>query len=188
MANKSSSKKPAPKSARKPVKPKTTRVRRKTKKTQTTKVTEEKAAHRALDTMQEQLKKLGDKLHEEKDVIPHLSDTTREQLKKLGDKLHDASDKGVNAAREVAEKIRLFATEATEITKRKVELHNLKKQRESLLLLMGEQLRNLYRAHQLTHIETKFTYDFKKLDELEATIAEKEKAIEKASSTLKAIK
>jgi uncharacterized coiled-coil protein SlyX len=188
MANKSSPRKPASKSARKPVKPKTTRVRRQTKKTQTTKVTEEKAAHRALDTMREQLKKLGDKIHEEKDAIPHLSDATREQLKKLGDKLHTASDKGVHVARDVAEKIRLFANEATEITKRKIELHKLKKQRESLLLLMGEQLRNLYKAHQLTHIETKFTYDFKKLDELEATITEKEKAIKKASSTLKAIK
>ncbi|MCK5512303.1 MAG: hypothetical protein KAI96_05815 [Thermodesulfovibrionia bacterium] len=188
MTKKPSPKKPAPKSAKGTVKPKTTRGRKQTKKTQTTIIAEEKAAHYALDTMRKQLKKLVDKLHEEKDVIPHLSDTTRVQLKKLGDKLHEASDKGVHVAKEIAEKIRLFANETTEITKIKIELHSLKKQRENLLLLMGEQLRNLYKSHQLTHIQTKFTYDFKKLDELEATIAEKEKGIKKTSSNLKTIK
>jgi hypothetical protein len=41
---------------------------------------------------------------------------------------------------------------------------------------MGEQLRNLYISKKLTSIKKRFKDDFKKLDELETAIAEKEKS------------
>jgi uncharacterized coiled-coil protein SlyX len=210
---KTTSRRSATKPAKKTTKPRTTRRRVKATKP----FAEKPEAQHALDPLREQLKKLGDKLHEQKEHIPHLSDKTHEHLDKFGDTLHEAKDKGVHIAhdvsdsmrkgfqklgdtlsdaknkgvhaiKEVAEKIRLFAHDSTELTKLKIELHNLRKEKEKLFMLMGEQLANLYKSHDLSQIENKFTYDFKRLDELETTIAEKEKDSEKFSTDLKAIK
>ncbi len=124
----------------------------------------------------------------ERETSHHKLDNTKARLKELGDKLSEAADKGVHAIKEVAEKIHQFAGEATDLTKLKIELHNLQKEREKFLILMGEQLRNLHKSNKLRNIQTKFKYDFKKIDEIETSIAEKEKEVSRLASDLKSIK
>jgi uncharacterized coiled-coil protein SlyX len=145
--------------------------------------------HPGLEKTREQLKILGEKFGEAADKGLHDSlVTTKKQLGKLGEKLQDARHKGMHFAREIAEEVHRFATDATDLTKTKIEIHNLKKEREILLQLMGEKLKNLSHAGQLTNVKSKFRYDLKKLDELEAAIAEKEKDAEALSLDIKSIK
>ncbi len=129
-----------------------------------------------------QLKELGENLERaaEKGIYDS-ADKTQDHLKKIKDIISEATDKGVNTIREVTEKIHHFASEATELTKLKIELHNMQKEREKFLLLMGEQLRNLHKSGKVRNINKKFQYDFQKLDEIEAGIAEKEKEVSKHS-------
>jgi hypothetical protein len=108
-------------------------------------------------------------------ALSDFAETTRAELKKLGDKIHEATDKGVHIVKDIADHVQKFANNATELTKLKIELHNLKNERTKLYTLMGEQLRNLYISKKLTKIKTRFQEDFKRLDELEAAISEKEK-------------
>jgi hypothetical protein len=107
-------------------------------------------------------------------ALSDFAEATKEDLKKLGDKLHEATDKGVHIVKDIAGHVQRFATDATELTKLKIDLHNLKSERTKLYTLMGEQLRNLYISKKLTTIKKRFKEDFKRLDELEAEIAEKE--------------
>jgi hypothetical protein len=210
---KTTSRKTVSKPVRATTKPRTPRRRPKAARPQT----EKPETHHVSDTMREQLKKLGDKLQQQKDNIPQLSEKTREHLNKFGETMHEAKDKGVHVAKdvsdsmhkgaqklgetfneakdkgvhavkEVAEKIRLFAHNATELTKLKIDLHHLKKERANLFTLMGEQLSNLNKSKKLKGIKTKFTHDFKKLDELGATIADKEKAAKNFTADLKKIR
>jgi hypothetical protein len=81
----------------------------------------------------------------------------------------------VHLARDIAEDVQKFARDATNLTKVKIELHNLREEKENLYSLMGQHLINLYREKKLTKIATRFKDDFKKLNELESAIAEKEK-------------
>lgn len=141
-----------------------------------------------MDKTMEQLRELGSALGKAADKgVYDVSESTRDQIRKIKDKLSDTADKGAMAIKEVAEKIHLFASEATELTKLKIELHNLHKEREKFLLLMGEQLRNLHKSDKVKNIKTKFKYDFQKLDEIEANISEKEKEVTRYSAVLKSI-
>ncbi len=107
-------------------------------------------------------------------ALNDFAESTKKDLKKLGDKIHEATDKGVHIVKDIAEHVQRFASDATELTKLKIDLHSLKSERTKLYTLMGEQLRNLYISKKLTGIKKRFKDDFKRLDELEAAIAEKE--------------
>jgi len=105
-------------------------------------------------------------------ALDDFAETTKEDLRKLGEKIHEATDKGVHMVKDIAEHVQRFASDATELTKLKIELHNLKNERTKLYTLMGEQLRNLHISKKMTNINKRFKEDFKRLDELEADIAE----------------
>ena len=62
----------------------------------------------------------------EKLALDDFAETTKEELKHLGDKIHEATDKGVHVARDIAEEVRRFTKDATELTKLKMEIHHLK--------------------------------------------------------------
>jgi hypothetical protein len=143
----------------------------------------------ALDRTREQLKKIGER-------ITHISDTkeahdllnaTRSQLGKLGDKLHEAADKGMHMVKDIAEEVHRFSHDATELTKIRIEIHNLKSDKNNLLTVMGEKLRNLHKAKKLANIKPKFKYDFNKLDELDKKISEKTKEADLLSLDIKEI-
>ena len=108
-------------------------------------------------------------------ALSDFADSTKDELKKLGDKIHEATDKGVHIVRDIADHVQRFASDATELTKLRIDLHSLKNERTKLYTLMGEKLRNLYLSKKLTNIKKRFKDDFTRLDELEAAIAEKEK-------------
>jgi DNA-binding PadR family transcriptional regulator len=111
----------------------------------------------------------------EKLALDDFAETTKEELKHLGDKIHEATDKGVHVARDIAEEVRRFTRDATELTKLKMEIHHLKVERDKLYKLMGEQLRNLHKVRKLGNIRSRFKDDFQRLDELEAELADREK-------------
>jgi len=117
----------------------------------------------------------------EKMALTDFAESTKEELRKLGDKIHEATDKGVHFAKEIAEDVQKFAKDATSFTKVKIELHNLKSEKEKLYSLMGEHLSNLYKEKKLTKMATRFRDDFKKLNELESAIEEKEKEAKRIS-------
>jgi hypothetical protein len=172
-------------STRKPV----SRARKTTRKTTVRKKRTKKATpaeskdiiEQLSDSARTQFKKLGDKFQEDKDIMPQMSDATREQLKKLGDKLGEATDKGVTVAKDIAERVRHFASEATELTKLKIEIHKLKSSRDRLIFTVGEKLISLYKARKFSNVETTFADDFKKLDDIKTKLSEKEKAVRKIS-------
>jgi hypothetical protein len=111
----------------------------------------------------------------EKMALTDFAETTRAHLKKLGDQIHEATDKGIHVVKEIAEEVQRFAKDKTELTRIKIELHNLKAERDKLYALMGEQLRNLYKAQKLPNIKKRFKADFARLDELEKAIEEHER-------------
>lgn len=161
-------------------------VKTKRKTTASKSSTKKEPPIKKMDDTVEQLKELGENLERAADKgIYDSAEKTQDHLKKIKDILSEATDKGVNTIREVTEKIHHFASEATELTKLKIELHNLQKEREKFLLLMGEQLRNLHKSDKVRNIQKKFKYDFQKLDELEAGIAEKEKELSRHSLDFK---
>jgi hypothetical protein len=110
----------------------------------------------------------------EEEALSDFTEKTKKELKVLGDKIHEATDKGVHVVKDIAGHVQRFAQDATALTKLKIDLHSLKSERSKLYSLMGEQLRNLYISKKLTGIKSRFKDDFKRLDELEAAIAEKE--------------
>jgi hypothetical protein len=147
-----------------------------------------KTTHNIISKTREQLKTMGEKFGETTDKGMHDTlDSTRKQLWKLGEKLYEAKDKGIHIAKEIAEEVQRFATDATELTRLKLEIHNMKKDRDNLLMLMGEKLKNMYHAGRLSNVRSKFQYDFNKLEELEAQIIKKEKEAKGRSMDIKAI-
>ncbi len=114
-----------------------------------------------------------------KEKTPYISDATREQLSKLGDKLGEATDKGVHVARDVAEKVRHFAIEATELTKLKIEIHKFKSSRDKLICEMGSKVWALYESKTLSDIQEVLIGDFQEMERLRAAIANKEVEIGK---------
>ncbi len=148
---------------------------------------QEKTPVLKLDKTMDRLKELGDKLAKSAEKGLY-DETTRDQLRKLKDKLSEAADKGVHAIRDAAGKIHQFAGDATELTRLKIELHNLQKEREKFLILMGEQLRNLHKSDKLRNIKAKLKYDFEKIDEIEKTIAEKEREAARLAADIKPVK
>ncbi|MBC8412388.1 MAG: hypothetical protein ISR96_09095 [Nitrospira sp.] len=124
---------------------------------------------------------------DDSDQLESTHDKLDSSLHTLRDKLSKAAEKGVNAIKEVAEKIHLFADDATELTKRKIEYHNLQKEHEKLLILMGIQLRNMNKSNTLNNVKNKFKYDFQKLNDIETELIVIESEIEKLTSELKAI-
>ena len=112
---------------------------------------------------------------------------TRQQLHKLTEKLHEAAEKSIHAIKEVAADIQLYAKDTTELTKIRIEINHLIKERQKLLMLMGEKLRNMHRADKLTRIPAKFADDFKKLDEVEDKIEAMKKTEDILTAEIKAV-
>jgi uncharacterized coiled-coil protein SlyX len=110
---------------------------------------------------------------------------TRQQLHKLTEKLHEAAEKSIHAIKEVAADIQLYAKDTTELTKIRIDLNHMIKERQKLLMLMGEKLRNMHRANKLTRIPAKFADDFRKLDDLEDEIEEMKKTEDALAEEIK---
>ena len=117
----------------------------------------------------------------EKMALSDFAESTKEELKKLGDKIHEATDRGVSVVKEIADEVQRFAKDKTELTRLKIDLHNLRAEREKLYTLMGEQLVNLYKAKKLSNLKTRLKADFARYDELQSFIDEKEKLAAKLS-------
>jgi hypothetical protein len=101
--------------------------------------------------------------------------TTKDELKKLGEKIHEATDKGVHVVKEIAEEVHHYAKDKTELTRLRIELHNMKEERDNLYSLIGQQLRNMYKSNRLSYVKKKFKTEFDRLDELDREIGEHEK-------------
>jgi hypothetical protein len=185
MADTSSPKKRAVKSAKK-----TVAAKSKAGKPEKTEISEKQTADlHGLEKTRKQLETLGKKLSEATDKGMHDTlDTTRQQLGKLGEKLHEAADRGIHLVKDLAEEVHRFATDATEMTKIKIEIHNLKKERDSILMVMGQRLKNMYHARKLTNVRSKFKSDMSRLDEIESDIAGKEKEAKKLSLDIRKIR
>jgi hypothetical protein len=117
----------------------------------------------------------------EKMALSDFAESTKKELKRLGDRIHEAADKSVHLAKDIAGDVQKFARDATDLTRTKIDLHNLRAEREKLYSLMGQHITNLYKENKLTKIKTRFKDDFAKLDELEAAIDEKNKLAERLS-------
>lgn len=111
----------------------------------------------------------------EESAFMDFAQDTKIELKKLGEQIHEATGKGVHKAKEIAEDVRKFAKDATNLTMLKMELHNLKTERDRLYAAMGKRLANLYKTSKLSNIKTSFKSDITKLRKLESEIKKKEK-------------
>ena len=121
------------------------------------------------------------------EMVSHISDATQKQIRKLGKKIISTKDKEKLLLKDITEKVRNFANQATQLTKLKIELHNLNEEHENLLKLMGDNLWNMHKANKVTNIKSKFKYDFKRLEEVESEIADKEKTASEVTASLKSI-
>ncbi len=108
-------------------------------------------------------------------------ETTEEKLRKMGDKLSEAADKGVMALKEVFERVKDFSSDAAELTKLKIEIRNLKTDREKLYASMGKKLWDMKKTDKFGNVQSTFNEDFTKLEDFADRIAKKEKQAEKIS-------
>jgi uncharacterized protein Yka (UPF0111/DUF47 family) len=108
-------------------------------------------------------------------------ETTEEKLRRMGDKLSEAADKGVMALKEVFERVKDFSSDAAELTKLKIEIRNLKSDREKLYASMGKKLWDMKKEDQFRNVQSAFSEDFAKLEKFADKIAEKEKQAGKIS-------
>ena len=108
-------------------------------------------------------------------------ETTEEKLRKMGDKLSEAADKGVMALKEVFDRVKDFSSDAAELTKLKIEIRNLKTDREKLYASMGMRLWEMKKEDKFRNVQSAFNEDFTKLEDFEDKIAKKEKQAEKIS-------
>ena len=122
------------------------------------------------------------------EMISHISDATQMQIRNLKEKVISAKDREKIILKDITEKVRNFANKATQLTKLKIELHNLQEEHEDLLKVMGDNLWNMHKADKVTNIKSKFKYDFKRLAELESEIAGKKKTVVEITGILKNIK
>jgi ElaB/YqjD/DUF883 family membrane-anchored ribosome-binding protein len=121
-------------------------------------------------------------------IISNISDVTGRQLKRLRKGLGSATEKETNVLKDISEKVHQFANKETELTRLKIELPNLKEEHEGLLRVMGENLWNMHRANRMTRLKSKFKYDFKRLQEVEAEIKEKKRTAARITTFLKNIR
>jgi uncharacterized protein Yka (UPF0111/DUF47 family) len=108
-------------------------------------------------------------------------ETTEEKLRRMGDKLSEAADKGVMALKEVFERVKDFSSDAAELTKLKIEIRNLKSDREKLYASMGKKLWDMKKEDKFRNVQSAFSEDFTKLEEFADKIADKEKQAGKIS-------
>ncbi len=136
-------------------------------------------------TVKKPVKKIS---HSEKrEMFDHITDATKTQLKKIGNKTGSSKEKEIGILKDLAKKIRLFANDATELTKLKIEIHNLKHDHDAMFKVMGENLFNMHKSKKVKNVDSKFKFDFKALEELEKKIAEKEEKVSELSAELKSI-
>jgi hypothetical protein len=120
-------------------------------------------------------------------VVSNISEATGRQLKRFRKGLGSAAETEPKVLKDISEKVRQFANKATELTRLKIELHNLKEEQETLLRVMGENLWNMHRAGKMTRLKTKFRYDFNRLEEVVTEIKEKKRAATRITRSLKKI-
>jgi hypothetical protein len=153
------------------------------------KTVKKKLAKKKTATTRKILKKVLKKISasEKKEMITHITDATQKQLQKIGDKVSATKEKDIGILKDLAKKIRLFANDATELTKIKITIHNLKHEHDSMLKVMGENLFNMHKSKKVKNVDTKFKYDFNKLEAIEKEIADKEKIVDELSHELSSI-
>lgn len=117
-------------------------------------------------------------------AIKEFAESARADMKRLGDKIHDAADQGIHVVKEIAKEVRKFSLNATDLTKVKVDLHNLSKEKERRYALLGKKLKKLYNTQKLTNIKSKFNKDFEKLGKIESEIAQKKKLETRLSKSI----
>lgn len=101
----------------------------------------------------------------------------------VGDKLGEAAQKSMDAARDILEKVRFFASGATELTRLKIDVANLKSDRKRFIEEMGEKVWQLQKSGKLDKASDELKPTFQKVEDLESRISEKEKEIKKVSLT-----
>lgn len=119
------------------------------------------------------------------EIVSHISDATKKQLQIVGKRLQTAKEKEARSLQDISGKIRQFVITTSQLTKLKIEIHNLKEEHENLLQVMGENLWNMHKAGKTTRIQSKFKYDFQKLKDLEKELSAKKRAATRATSFLK---
>ncbi len=172
MATRKSVKKTAKKTAKKTTKKTTKKAAKKAAKKSVKKTTSKITIKDTADAIRQKTGYMS---------LSDFAQSTKAELLKLGDRIHEAADKGINVMHDIADDVHSYAKNTTDLTKLKIELHNLKEERTKLYSLMGEQLRNLYVTKKLSGIKTRMKADFARLDELEASIDEKQKLAAKLS-------
>lgn len=102
----------------------------------------------------------------------------REQLGRHSQTDEEGNISGVGGndlIKDITKQVRDFAKLAAQLTKLKIDLHNIKQEHENVLRLMGENLWNMHKADQLRNVKSKFAYDFSKLAALEEELSYIEK-------------
>jgi uncharacterized protein Yka (UPF0111/DUF47 family) len=117
----------------------------------------------------------------EKEPVGKESETTEEKLRRMGDKLSEAADKGVMALKEVFERVKDFSSDAAELTKLKIEIRNLKSDRDKLYATMGKKLWEMKKEDRFRNVQSAFSEDFAKLEKFADKIAKREKQAGKIS-------
>jgi len=123
--------------------------------------------------------------HQANTDTPNDSDTTQKEdvVKNIEEKLTQAADKGMEIAKGVFQRVRQFSTEATELARLKLELRNLKMDREQLFRDMGKKLWRLNTENKFRGIKSAFSREFERLEKLDKKIAVKEDEAKKISLT-----
>ncbi len=107
-----------------------------------------------------------------------------QKTKSTSDSLNEAVEKGSVFIKDMYEKVRHFSGEATELTRLKIDIRNLKSEREHLYTDMGKRLWDLKQTGNFRGINSVFEKDFTRLEEIEKEIDNKEKEAKKKDLSL----
>jgi len=80
-----------------------------------------------------------------------------------------------------AQKVFRFTGSATKLSKLKVEVHNLQNQVEKIQLETGKKLWEMHKQNKLGEMDSAFDVEFKRIENLQKQIADKEKDAESIS-------
>ena len=108
-------------------------------------------------------------------------DKPRNLLDDIKEKLSEAANKGIEALKVGSERASQFANEATNLARLKIDLRNLKEERNRVYKRVGEGLWNAYKAENLSNVQELFAEEFQRLEELKDKIAATEQQVEEIS-------
>ena len=92
----------------------------------------------------------------------------------ISDKISAATDRGVALAKELFGKAKHYSNEAVELTRLKIDIYNLKSDRDRIYKNMGARLWQLNKEDKFRGIKSQFTDEFDLLNSLEEKISAKE--------------